>query len=226
MADDATTPRPAPAGMRALGGDQFSMAEATGGWRGFAEAALPGIAYVTAFVIAGGYRVPVIAAVAVMVVTVGLRLIQRTPVQHALGGAVGVAIGAFVAWQSGDAKNFYVAPFFLYAGYGLAMIVSMVVRWPVVGLVVGLLRGTGKQWRSEPGGLRRATYATGVIVAVFVIRLATQVPLYLADATAELGVVKLVTGTPLFALALWAAWFLVRNVGRQPAPSDQPPATE
>lgn len=226
MADEQA-PQPAGAGgMRSLGADQFSVAEATGGWRGFTETALPGIAYVTAFVIAGGYRIPVIAAVAVMVVTVGLRLIQRTPVQHALSGAVGVAIGAIIAWRTGDAKNFYVWPFFVYAGCAVGLLVSMAVRWPLAGVVVGLLRGTGSQWRAEPRGMRRAMYATGLIVGVFAIRLALQVPLYLADRTAELGVVKLVTGTPLFVLALWGAWFLVRNVGRPPAQQDPPPATE
>ena len=43
-------------------------------------------------------------------------------------------------------------------------------------------------------------------MAVFTLRLAVQVPLYLADAVTALGVARLVMGLPLYALGLWLAW--------------------
>jgi hypothetical protein len=61
--------------------------------------------------------------------------------------------------------------------------------------------------------------ATWLWAAVFLLRLIVQIPLYLAHAVVVLGVVRTAMGLPLFALALWATWRLVR----QPAP---PPVAE
>lgn len=87
---------------------------------------------------------------------------------------------------------------------------------------MGLVHGTGKQWRTEPGGMRRAQIATGVLALVFALRLLVQVPLYLADQVAALGTAKLVMGLPLFALGLWVMWLVVRNVGRRSVPLGPP----
>jgi hypothetical protein len=52
---------------------------------------------------------------------------------------------------------------------------------------------------------------------MFVVRLAVQVPLWLAGAAAVLGLANVVLGLPLFAAVLWLTWAIVRD--------HQPPAT-
>ncbi len=100
---------------------------------------------------------------------------------------------------------------------------SIVVGWPLVGLVVGLLRGEGTAWRADRFARTRATWATWAWVAMFALRLAVQVPLYLGASVAWLGTARLVMGVPLWALTLWVTWLLVRTPGSSPARS-RPPA--
>ena len=208
-----------------LGGDSFSVHEAIGGWRGFLESSAPGVAFVVGYLVWGGFRLPVIAAVAVMAVLVVARLIQRTPPTQALSGAVGVAIGAIWAWRSGDAGGYFVPGLWLNAAYLAGILLSMAVGWPVVGIVMGLLRGEGTGWRANAQERRRFQLASAVLAAMFALRLAVQVPLLLAGQLAALGTVKLAMGLPLFALTLWGVWLLARGAARTPAPQDPPPTT-
>lgn len=222
VGEDAQPGRvPATGAASVLGGD-FSLQEAIGGWRGLIESALPGIVFVTCFIVWGGFRIPVVAALATVAVLVIIRLIQRKPVTQALGGVFGVVFGAIWAWRVGDAKGFYVPGMWMTAILALAIVVSMLVRWPAVGIVVGMVRGWGSRWRDDPAAMRRFQYATAVYVVAQGIRLAIQLPLYFADATAALGTAKLALGAPYFALTLWIIWLMVRRVELAPDPEDPP----
>ncbi|MCR6713258.1 MAG: DUF3159 domain-containing protein [Demequina sp.] len=207
---------------RILGGESFSFADAIGGWRGLIETALPGIVYVVVVTITKTWMAPTIAALAVVALLVIVRLIQHAPITQALAGVVGVLIGAVWAWRTGNATGFYGWGLITNAAYLVGLLISMAVRWPIAGVVMGLVHGTGSAWRTEPGSMRRAQLGTAVLSAMFALRLAVQVPLYLADQAAVLGTMKLVMGTPLFALTLWVVWLIVRNVGRKPEPQDPP----
>ena len=67
---------------------------------------------------------------------------------------------------------------------------------------------------------RRHRAATAVLAAMFALRLAVEVPLYLAGAAGvgALGVARLVLGLPLFALTAWFVWLLVRDPARPARP--------
>ncbi|WP_062378177.1 DUF3159 domain-containing protein [Demequina pelophila] len=222
---DSPNPAAATGAGRLLGGETFSLHEAIGGWRGFLESSAPGVVFVVAYLTAGGFRIPVIAAAAVMVVMVLIRLIQRTPVTQALSGAVGVAIGAVWAWRSGDPSDYYVPGLWLNAGYLAGILVSMLVGWPIVGVVMGLIRGEGTHWRADRPLVRRYQLASAVLAAMFALRLAVQVPLYLAGAVAALGTAKLAMGLPLFALTLWGVWLLARGAEDARGSQAPPPTT-
>ncbi len=210
---------------RLLGGETFDLHEAIGGWRGFLESSLPGIVFVAAYIAWGGFRVPVIAAGAVMAVLVIIRLIQRNPVVQAASGAVGVAIGAIWAWRAGDASGYFVPGLWLNAAYLGGILVSMIAGWPVVGIVVGLIRGEGTHWRQDRAERKRYQLASAVLAGMFALRLLVQVPLYLAGAVAALGTAKLAMGLPLFALTLWGVWLLARDAGAARETQDPPPTT-
>lgn len=136
-------PEPAEApvrGMRAVAGEEFSAAQAIGGVRGLVEAVLPGLVFVVAFVIFTDLMIPLIASVVAALVLVVARLVQRTPVTQALGGLLGIAVGVLWAWTSGEAANYYAGGLLVNAGYLVVLLVSVVVRRPVVGYVVEALR--------------------------------------------------------------------------------------
>ena len=218
--------RPAAGSAASLLGDDFNWAEAIGGWRGLAESVAPGAIFVAAFLGWGGFRVPVIAAVVTVVILVTVRLIQRTPVTQALGGLLGVAVGAIWAWRAGDANEYFVPGFWYTGAYTVALAASMALRWPAVGIAVGLLKGWGSRWRASPRAVRRFQVATGFYVATQLVKLAVQLPLYFAGATAALGTAKLVLGLPWFAVALFVMWRLVRNVELPEEPEGRPRPTE
>lgn len=204
---------------KALAGDDFSFTEAIGGWRGLVESVLPGLVFVVTYLGWGGFRVPVIAAVAVVVLLVAARLIQRTPITQALSGSVGVALGAVWAWRAGEASGYFVPGFWITGAYAAAVVVSMLVKWPAVGIVVGLVRGWGSQWRESPALMRRFQWATGLFAVSQLIKLLVQLPLYFAGAVAALGTARLAMGLPYFALTLWLLWLMVRNAA---LPQEQP----
>lgn len=206
---------------KVMGGDEFSVSEAMGGWRGFLESALPGVVFVVAYLLSEDFQVPVIAAVVTIAILVIVRLIQRTSIQQALTGVVGVAIGAVWAWRSGEAGGYFVPGLWINAAYGAGALLSMAVRWPLVGVVMGLIKGWGTAWRHHPPTLRRMQWGTAILAGLFLVRLGVQWPLYMADAVAALGTARLAMGVPLFALTLWAVWLLVRSaapVQEQPGP--------
>ena len=213
--------------MSQLAGEDFSLAEAIGGVRGLVESVAPGLVFVVVYLLSGQELVPpLVASLAVALVLVVARLIGRTPVTQALGGVLGVVIGVVWAWRSGQAQDYFAFGLWTNAAYAVALLVSVLVRWPVVGIVVALLRQEGFGWRTDPAErprLRRYTFATWLWIGLFVARLAVQVPLYLDAATAWLGTARLVMGVPLWALALWVTWLLVRE---RPAPAvpQGPPA--
>ncbi len=127
-------------------------------------------------------------------------------------GAVLLAITAVLTLITGRAVNNFVPGMVINAVGFVVMLVSILVRWPLIGLVVGLLFGDLEGWRKDAAKRRILTIATWLWVALFAIRLAIEVPLYFADNVAALGVVRLITSVPLYAVCLWATWLLVRGV--------------
>lgn len=272
-ASDTPTPRsqPSPAdaqpatGLRVLGAAEFSLHDAVGGIRGLVEALAPGLVFVVVYLLTFELTPTLVASLGVAVLLVLARLLQRTPVTQAFSGLAGVAIGVVWAWRSGDASDYFLLGLLTNGAYLAACLVSLAVRWPVVGLVVELFRrgfaeaaGRDKHTQDEPtaagvaadaptpaeaqvlaGGsepasdteeapqslnpfagfsawrrepvMRRYMMATWLWVALFGIRLAVQVPLYLGTEVAWLGAARLAMGIPLWALTLWGTWILVRR---------------
>ncbi|PWD49830.1 DUF3159 domain-containing protein [Serinibacter arcticus] len=218
----ATTPTAA-TGLASLGQEEFSLEQAVGGWRGLVESVAPGLVFVVVFVITQEIAPPVIASLAVAALAVVARLVRRSSVTYALGGVLGVVIGAVWAWRSGEASNYYVWGLITNAAFALVTGISLLVRRPLVGLVVSALGidpaldkpGAGEKaldlsWRHDPVRLRRYALATALWCGAFVLRLAVQVPLWLAGEVPWLGTARLVMGLPLWALVLWVTWLLVR----------------
>ena len=143
-----------------------------------------------------------------------VRLVSRTPLVQALTGLVGVGICALVALRTGNAEDFFLPGFYTNAANIVAMSISVAVRWPLAGLLFGFIRGEGVGWRDSPARVKAYSLATWIIVSVLALRLAVQLPLYLAGNVAALGATRVAMGLPLYALGLWIAWLVSR-----PAPA-------
>ncbi|WP_150462474.1 DUF3159 domain-containing protein [Nesterenkonia ebinurensis] len=182
-----------------------------GGVRGIVEAALPATAFLTAYLITENLAVAIALAIAMGAVFTVVRLVQRGSLVQSFSGLVGVLICAAFAHFSGEARGYYVPGFFINAGYILALSISIAVRWPAMGIIFGMIRGEGFDWRHDPIRRRRYALATWLITAVLASRLVVQLPLYFADNETALGVTRVTMGVPLYAFALWLGWMITRE---------------
>ncbi|MDS2171969.1 DUF3159 domain-containing protein [Nesterenkonia sp. CL21] len=181
-----------------------------GGVRGLVEASLPAAAFLTVFVITEDLLISSIVAVLMGLIFTVARLAQRGPLVQSLSGLAVIVLCAVVAQQTGEARDFYLWGFVTNAAYIAGFALSVAVRWPFLGILFGFIRGEGVAWRQDHARRRRYALATWIVTGVLALRLAVQLPLYLADAVVALGTARLVMGLPLYALALWVGWMITR----------------
>src|SRR4051795_9077234 len=190
--------------------DPPGLMDAVGGPLGMAETAIPGVAFVAVYPFAGTTPAAVVA-LAIAAALAVVRLARRETPRHALSGVVGVAFGAFIATHSGKAENFFLPGLLANAAYASAFLISVAIRRPLVGYVVGAVDGEGVGWRDDPRRVKAFTRASWVWAGLFLLRLAVQLPLYLAGAVVALGIARTAMGLPLFGLGLWLTYRLVRR---------------
>jgi len=194
-------------------GAGFSIAEATGGPLGIAEATLPFVAFTAVWTATGkDVAAGAIVAVAIAAVLAGWRILRRETVQFALSGLVGVAFGAFVAARTGEAKNFFLPGILINAGSCIVYLTSIAVRRPLIGLIAAALTGEGRSWYEDPERRRLYTRASWLWVFLFAFRLSIQLPLYLTDSVGTLAAARVITGLPLFALGLWFTYLMLKPI--------------
>jgi hypothetical protein len=205
------------------------LSSALGGRRGMLEAAVPTILFTLTFIITKELERSLVVSVAAAVVLLVARLVQRSTVQFVLNSLFGIGIGAFFAWRSaqggGDENDqalAYFLPGIIYNGaYAVGISLSIIVRWPIMGFMVGSVAGDPTAWHRDPQIVRLCSHLSWMLVVPCVIRVAVQLPLYLAGrsgamdpeaAVAVLGLSKIVMGWPLQLAALGAmVWLLARN---------------
>jgi hypothetical protein len=188
-----------------------SLVRAVGGVRGLIESLLPGLAFLVIYTITRDLTPSVVAPVVVAVGFILVRAITRSPVMPAVTGLLGVAISAALALFTGRAEDNFLPGLIINAVSILVLLVSIVVRWPLIGVIVGLLTGDATGWRSDRAKFRVVLVATWCWVGLFALRLGIQGPLYFTGQVAALGSVKLILGVPLYAAMLWVTWLLVRT---------------
>ncbi len=203
---------PEPA-VASIGVDRKLLDQAIGGWRGLIDSGVPTAVFVVAYIVTGQQLRPsLVAAVASGVVIALVRLLRREPLQQVLAGFVGVVISAFVAERTGDAANYFLTGILINIAYGGAYLVSILVRWPLMGLIVGYFRGDATGWRADRPQYVAYLTASWIWVAMFGLRLVVQVPLYLAGAVGLLGAARLLMGWPMFLLAAYLTYRVLHPV--------------
>lgn len=197
------------------------VADQLGGFRGVIESAIPVLVFIGVN-IAWSLKPALIAAIGVAVVIGVFRLARRQPVRHAVNGLFGIALGAAVAWRTGQAKDFYLPGIFIAFGYAVALLVSVVIRRPLIGYVWALVMARGKhEWRLQPRMMRTFQWLTAFWAACFVLRGAVQGLLYWADQATLLGVSRIALSWPLYVAELAVTLWAVRRAAK--AATDAPP---
>ena len=128
-----------------------------------------------------------------------------------LVGLLGVAVAALIALYTGRAVDFFLVQIVTNAASALAWAVSIVVRWPLLGLVVGTALGQRTRWRRDPDLLRGYQRASWVWVGQYVCGWRCSCRCTCADAVVALGVARLLLTWPLVALCVALSWPLVRS---------------
>lgn len=187
------------------------LAKAVGGWQGVIDSGLPAAVFLVVYAVTDSDLRPALIAALVAAALIAVwRIVRREKLRQIVGGLFGVAFSAWLAARTGKAENFFLPGLIINVAYGTAFLVSNLVRWPLVGVLVGALTGQkSRDWRSDED-LRRAYAATTWLWAgMFFLRLIVQVPLYLAGWVGPLGVAKLAMGWPLFLLTAWITYRVV-----------------
>ena len=196
---------------------QPMLVESIGGWRGLVDSGLPVVVFVAANSI-GGLPAAIWAAVGCGLALLALRVVRRESVQQAVSGFLGVALAAYIASRTGEAKGFFLLGIWASFFYAGLFLVSVLVRWPLVGLVWEYVDGAGGRWRQDGPLLRAYTWTTLVWVGVFLSRGVVQRFLYEENRTGWLAFARLAMGYPLTVGALAVTILAVRRVRRRTTP--------
>jgi hypothetical protein len=204
------------------------LSRALGGRRGMVEAAIPTITFTLTYVATKQIGLAIGLSLVFALLMLGIRLAQKGSVQYVLNALVGIGIGCVFVWlgrrNGGDASQqalAYFVPGLIYnAGYSVALVLSVLVRWPVVGLMVGSVADDPFAWRQDRQVVRLCSNLTWVLVVPCVVRVLVQAPIYLGGRAADdadpyvtaLGIAKVAMGWPLQLAALAVmVWLLARN---------------
>ncbi|WP_092535153.1 DUF3159 domain-containing protein [Amycolatopsis arida] len=187
-----------------------TLLEQMGGVSGLIYSSVPVIVFVLANALFG-LQVGIWSAVGSAVAITVLRIVRKEPLQPAISGFFGVAIAAFIAYRTGSAKGFFLFGIWASLVYCAALVLSVVVRWPLAGVVWNVLNGTGMAWRRDKPSRHGFDIATLALASVFAARFVVQRWLYDEDHTGWLAFAKIAMGYPLYGLALLVVVWAVRR---------------
>ena len=191
--------------------DGKSVLEGMGGKLGIAETILPSVLFGSSLAITGQALIAVSLAGGTSALFILYRLITRRSASSALIGALAVGFAAWLALrEGGQAVDYFVPGFITNAVYAIALLVSILVRWPLIGVLVELLRGQGTLWRKDRKIVTVYSLVTGLWVGFFSLRLAVQIPLYVSGSAELLAAARVAMGPPLYAGVILVTWLILR----------------
>ncbi len=198
------------------------IAEQLGGVRGLIESSVPVLAFVLFNVLFGESVIGLEKRTALLWAIIGsvgsalaigaVRLARKQPVRHAVNGLFGIALGAYFAWRSGDAKNFYLPGILLTFGQAAVLLVSVAFRKPLIGYAWGIMANKGRQdWFGNSRLFRAFQWLTLLWVVSLGLRAGIQFYLWKLGEANALGVVRILISWPIYAATFaFTAWFIHR----------------
>lgn len=191
--------------------ERVLLTRALGGWRGVIDSGVPTLLFIVVYMVSGSQlSVALWVALGGAVAIALWRLIRRESLQQVLAGLIGVGISAFVASRTGRAEDFYLLGMLTNVAYGTAFLISILIGWPLIGVIVGFLTGRGITWRQDVDLRRTYAAASWIWVGLFLSRIVVQVPMYLAGWVGALGIAKVLMGWPFFLGAAYFTYLVLR----------------
>ncbi|GAA3636959.1 DUF3159 domain-containing protein [Streptomyces chitinivorans] len=195
-----------------------ALMEAFGGVRGMVDTTVPGLVFVLVYTVRRDIHLAAVAALGLSVLLALARLVRRETLKHAFSGVFGVGIGAVFAMMSGDAKNFYLPGMLYTLGLAVAYCLSAMLRFPLIGVLLGPLMRENLSWRTRnPGRLAAYTKATWAWGIVLLAKSAILFPIYFWGDATQLGWVKVALGIPPLLLCVYLTYVFL---AKAPPPID------
>nr|QEO74107.1 hypothetical protein [uncultured bacterium] len=190
----------------------LSLFSAVGGWRTVAEGVASRALFLVAYLLTGKVLTSALITVGGVFVFAVVRLCTDRKVWQPAIGLIVVGVSATLAGSTGHAVDFYLTAILLQAGGGVLFLASILVRWPVIGLVMSTVRGERLAWRRDHQQRRRYYLCTTVFLAKFTIATAVLVPLYMAGTVIPLGIAAtLLGGAPAAGVCVYLCWRILRK---------------
>lgn len=190
----------------------LSLFAAVGGWRTVAEGVASRVLFLVAYLLTGQVLTSALVAVGGVAVFAVARMRTDRKYWQAAVGLVVVGVSAVLAGSTGQAVDFYLPTVLTQVVGGTVFLVSMLVRLPVIGLVLGAAGGERSGWRRDPARRRRYQLCTAIFLAKYAVATAVLAPLYLAGHLTPLGIAAtLLGGAPAMGLCAYLCWRLLRD---------------
>lgn len=187
-----------------------TLLEQMGGLSGLVSATLPIIVLIPVNNFFG--LGPALAAALGVAVAIAIwRVLRKETLQPAISGLLGVALCAAIAWFTGDAKGYFLYGIWMSLALCIAAVLSILFRWPAVGVIWKGINGEEMQWQKITPARRAYAIATGGWAVIFLARFIVQRAIYDADATTALGVTRILMGWPLTLLVTALTVWMVRR---------------
>ena len=201
------------------------LSSAVGGARGSLETALPTVAFVAAWMWRHDVKFAVAASAVIVLILLLVRLASRQTPRYVMSAVLATAIAAYFALRSGRAEAAFLPGILTSAAWGVGSLLSVVVRWPIVGFIVAAgdprMAEDPTAWRRDGGLVRVCQKLTMVLVLLYAVRVVVMFPLYLAGQVTLLGVAKIALGWPAYLCAL-AVMGMILVRGKTPLTPSEP----
>ncbi|MFC0106007.1 DUF3159 domain-containing protein [Kibdelosporangium aridum] len=198
--------------LKVLSHKSVSLFTAVGGWRTVAEGVASRVLFLVAYLLTEQVVTSALVAIGGVFVFAVVRMCTDRKFWQPMVGLAVVGVSALLAGSTGHAVDFYLTTILMQAGGAVVFLASMLVRWPVIGLVMGAVRGERAAWRRDRERRRRYQMCTAMFLAKFAIATAVLVPLYMAGQLIPLGIAAtLLGGAPAAGVCIYLCWRVLRT---------------
>lgn len=192
---------------------QQTLLEQMGGLSGLISSTLPILVLIPVNNFYG--LVPaLVAALGVAFLILVWRVFRKETLQPAVSAFIGVALCAAIAYFTGDAKGYFLYGIWMSLVFAIVAVISIVVRWPLVGVIWKGINGEEMVWRSVPRARWCYDIATAGWAIIFLARFLVQNSFYNSDSTTSLGVVKILMGWPLTGVVTILTVWMVKKANK------------